>query len=94
MTSVEVIRDDDSSRYEAYIDGEMVGFAEFHIAGEKIVFPHTVTDPGFAGRGVASALARASLDDVRNRGGLQVVPQCSFYAGFIASHPEYATLVG
>lgn len=92
MSDVQVTRNDDRGRYEAHLDGALAGFAEFRRGEGTIEFPHTVTEPEFGGRGVASALARTSLDEAREQG-LRVIPSCSFYAGWIEKHPDYADLV-
>ncbi|GAB48477.1 GNAT family N-acetyltransferase [Mobilicoccus pelagius] len=92
MSDVQVSRNDDRNRYEAYLEGALAGFAEFRRGDGTIEFPHTVTEPEFGGRGVASALARTSLDEAREQG-LRVIPSCSFYAGWIEKHPDYAELV-
>ncbi|GMA38989.1 N-acetyltransferase [Mobilicoccus caccae] len=89
---MQVTKNEQAGRYEAHIDGELAGFAEYERSEGVVEFPHTVTEPEFGGRGVASALARTSLDEARAEG-LQVIPSCSFYAGWISKHPEYADLV-
>lgn len=83
----------DRNRYEARVDGELAGFAEYTFAGKRIVFTHTEVDPRFEGQGVGGALARTALDAVRDRGDLEVVPVCPFIAGWIMRHPEYAPVV-
>jgi len=80
-------------RYEAHVDGELAGFAVFSMRGDRIVFTHTEVDDRFEGQGVGSKLARHSLDDVRERGSLRVVPQCPFIRSWIEKHPDYADLV-
>ncbi|MDO5627526.1 MAG: GNAT family N-acetyltransferase [Mobilicoccus sp.] len=103
MSEVQVTRNEDASRYEAHLDGELAGYAEYRYDNEYrydderreggvVEFPHTVTEPRFGGRGVASAIARTSLEDARVDG-LTVRPTCSFYAGWIEKHPEFADLV-
>ena len=92
MSDVQVRRNDDEHRYEAYLDGSLAGFAEFRRTADAVEFPHTVTQPEFGGRGVASALARTSLDEAREQG-RRVIPSCSFYATWIEKHPEYADLL-
>ena len=92
MSTIEITRNDDAGRYEATLDGRRAGYAEFRLGESTVEFPHTVTDPEFSGRGVASALARASLDEAREQG-RRVIPSCSFYATWIEKHPEYADLV-
>lgn len=91
-TSPRIVFDPASSRWEAHLDGELAGYADVDVADGVATFPHTLVDPRFEGRGVASALARGSLDDARERG-LRVRPECSFYATWIERHPAYADLV-
>ena len=68
MADVEVRKNDDARRYEAYIDGERVGFAEYQLTDQLVVFTHTEVEDKCEGMGVGSALARAALDDVRAAG--------------------------
>ncbi|WP_226345189.1 GNAT family N-acetyltransferase [Agilicoccus flavus] len=84
--------DPDSSRWEAHVGARLAGYADAAERDGVVVFPHTLVDPAFEGRGIGSALARASLDDARERG-LSVRPACTFYSAWIARHPEYADLV-
>ena len=88
-----VVRNEDDSRFEARIDGQLAGFAAYVTAPGRIVFTHTEVDPAYEGQGVGSALARFALDDVRASGSLDVVPRCPFIRGWIDRHPEYADLV-
>lgn len=91
MSDVTVVENTEGSRYEAIIDGEVAGFADYRVEGNVVTFPHTVTDPAYGGQGVASAVARKALDDARERG-QKVEPVCSFFAGYLDKHPEYADL--
>ncbi|MGD9962085.1 GNAT family N-acetyltransferase [Nocardioides sp.] len=88
--AVEVTDNPGQHRYEAHVDGELAGFAAYTLSATQIVFTHT--EVHLEGRGVGSALVRAALDDVRRRGGLQVVPRCPFVRAFIDKHPAYADL--
>lgn len=90
---VVVTNNQDQNRYEAHLDGELAGFAEYTLPTGLIVFTHTEVDPKFEGRGVASALVRFSLDEVRDAGERKVVPICPFYKGWIERHPDYIPLV-
>ena len=87
------VADDGVSRYEARTaDGEVVGFADYDVRGETVVFPHTVVDPAHRGRGIAGALARRALDDAR-AAGRSVVPACSFFRVYLQRHPRDQDLV-
>jgi predicted GNAT family acetyltransferase len=93
MSDVAVTDNPEQNRYEARVDGELAGFAEYHLTRSSIVFTHTQVLDEFEGHGVGSALARHALDDVRAKGERDVVPVCPFIHGFIDDHPEYADLV-
>jgi predicted GNAT family acetyltransferase len=93
MSEVVVTDNPEQSRYEAHIDGELAGFAVYELRPGSIVFVHTEVDPAFEGHGVASALARASLDEIRAKGELDVIPLCPFYRGWLIKHPEYDDLL-
>jgi predicted GNAT family acetyltransferase len=89
---VEVTDRPQSSRFEVYADGELAGFADYRRAGENLSFTHTETFSQFTGRGLATALIRAALDEIRERGA-GVLPVCSFVRDFIQRNPEYLDLV-
>lgn len=92
MSDVTVSNHEDAHQYEAWIDGELAGRAEYELDGDVVVFTHTVVDDAFEGRGVGSALARGALDDVA-AGPRQVRPLCPFIKGWIEKHPDYQHLV-
>ncbi len=90
--SITVQDNAEQSRYEALDEsGVVAGYAAYQRSDEDVVFTHTVVDDAFEGRGVGSALARAGLDAAREAG-VRVVPRCSFIAGYVERHPEYAGL--
>ena len=53
---------------------------------------HTEIEPAYQGKGLATHLARYSLDDARKRG-LGVLPFCPYINSWIKKHPEYTDLV-
>ena len=93
MADVETRKNEDAKRYEAFIDDERVGFAEYQLTDQLIVFTHTEVEDKCEGMGVGSALARAALDDVRADGNRKVLPLCPFIKGWIEHHPDYQDLV-
>lgn len=92
MSEVTITNNTESSHYEAVLDGEVVGFAEYRQHGDVVEFPHTVVEKAHSGQGIAGRLANVALDDAREAGH-QVVPTCSFFASWIRRHPEYQELV-
>ncbi|HQF02512.1 MAG TPA: GNAT family N-acetyltransferase [Phycicoccus sp.] len=93
MADIDVTDNKDQDRFEARLDGELAGFAEYKLTSDLIVFTHTEVDPAFEGKGVGSALARHALDDVRERGNLKVLATCPFIKAWIGKHPEYIELL-
>jgi len=88
-----VTNEPDESRYEITADDTLAGFAEYVRRGDNVIFTHTEIDPAFGGRGLATELIRAALDDVRANE-LHAVPLCPFVVAFIDKHPgEYDDLV-
>jgi predicted GNAT family acetyltransferase len=83
----------DHSRYEVRVDGELAGFAEYRRRRDLIAFTHTLIDPRFEGRGLATQLIRTALDRARTEG-LAVLPFCPFVQAYIADHTDdYLNLV-
>ena len=89
---VEVTERPERNRFEVFADGELAGFARYERDGDTLSFTHTETEPRLTGRGLATALIRAALDEVRERG-LTVLPVCSFVRDFIEGNDGYADLV-
>jgi predicted GNAT family acetyltransferase len=84
--------DPDKQRFEILVDGQRAGFAAYRVRDGAVVITHTQVDPEHRGAGVGAQLAHRTLDTLRERG-VRVVPQCPFFARYIAEHPEYADLV-
>jgi predicted GNAT family acetyltransferase len=80
-----------ANRYEADVDGHLAVCA-YELAGERMIFTHTLVPPELRGRGVAEFMVRAALADARTAG-RRVVPTCSYVAKFIGRHPEFQELL-
>ncbi len=89
---VRVIDVQDRSRFEIQVGGEVAGFTEYRRRPGLIAFVHTLIDPRFEGRGLASQLVRTALSQARSDG-LSVMPFCPFVRGYIERHTEYLDLV-
>ena len=81
-----------ASRFEAYVDGSQLGILTYELRRTRIELVHTVTAPDHRGRGIASALVRAALEDVR-RSGAEALIICPFVESWLQRHPEYGDLV-
>lgn len=90
--SVEVIDNPDRSRFEARIDGEFAGFTEYDKRETFTVMPHTEVDDAHRGQGVAGALVRTALDEMR-AAGQKIEPQCAYVRTWLRKHPEYDDMV-
>jgi predicted GNAT family acetyltransferase len=87
----DVFDNTDQRRWQVEIDGRLA-LIKYQERDGQIMYLHTEVPPDLEGRGIASAMARAALDDARARG-LRVVPLCPFVASYIRRHPEYQDLV-
>ncbi|MCM4078463.1 NAD(+)/NADH kinase [Paractinoplanes hotanensis] len=79
-------------RYELLIGGEVAGLLHYRRHGDRIELMHTEIEQSFSGRGLASRLASAALEDARGRA-TPVVPSCPFVIGYLDRHPEYSDLL-
>lgn len=79
-------------RFELAVDGA-VAIAAYRLDGTAITFTHTEVPDALEGRGIGSRLVRGALAEARNRG-LTVTPACSFFAQYMARHPETQDLLG
>jgi uncharacterized protein len=89
---IEVVDNPQLSQYEAFADGELVGFAAYNQTADAVLLPHVEVRREFNGQGIGTQLAKHALDDVR-RQGLRAVPLCPFVVDFVARHPEYQDVV-
>jgi predicted GNAT family acetyltransferase len=79
-------------RFEVDFGDGTLAVAEYELAPGTITFTHTLVPPAHEGQGIGSALIRAGLRSARERG-LEVVPQCPFFAAYIRKHPEEQDLL-
>jgi predicted GNAT family acetyltransferase len=89
---IRVTNNPEENRYEAWLGDVVAGFSEYKLRPGRIVFTHTIVEPEYEGRGIASKLVREELDDARGRG-LKVTPLCPFVRSYIRRHPEYEDMV-
>jgi uncharacterized protein len=91
-TAVRVDDNRDRHRYEAHVGDQLAGFADYRLADDLIVLTRTEVDPAFEGQGIGSRLARAAMDDVRDRG-LQALLICPFMDSWVERRPDYRGVV-
>jgi predicted GNAT family acetyltransferase len=74
-------------RYEAQVDGELVGVLRYAIRRGRLALIHTEVSPAHEGKGVGSSLVRFALDDARRRR-LGVIAVCPYVQEYLTRHPE------
>jgi uncharacterized protein len=90
--TVEVRNNHGESRYEAWVDGSLAGFAAYRRRPDAVVFTHTEVDPAYRGRGIAARLAAGALDQVRANGD-KIIARCPYIASYLEKHPEQHDLL-
>ena len=85
---LEIVDDPVGQRYEARLDGRVVGYTEYRRVRGRVIFVHTEVDPAMEGKGIGGRLAVGALDDVRAQG-LSFSVKCPFIAAFLRRHHEY-----
>ena len=93
MTEITVVNHEAGHRYEARLGEILAGISAYTLDDELITFTHTQVADAFEGKGVASTLIRAALDDVRARASRKVRPLCEFVEDYIERHPDYQDLL-
>ena len=83
-----VRHDEEQQRYVLEINGQLLGFAQYHEEGDRQIFTHTEIDDSLSGKGMGSMLVRESLDDARQRG-KRIVPVCEFIGAYVKKHPDW-----
>lgn len=89
--SPEILHNAAAHRYEVTVDGYL-SVCEYEVAGDRMVFTHTLVPPELRGRGIAEKLVRVALADAR-AAGKRVVPACSYVAKFIERNKEFQDLL-
>ncbi|WP_157079356.1 GNAT family N-acetyltransferase [Gordonia desulfuricans] len=89
---IAVTRNDAEGRFEITVNGELAGFTVFIDRGAQRIFPHTVVEEKFGGRGLATTLIHNALAETRSAG-LRVVPVCPAVARYVSKHPEVTDIV-
>ena len=88
---IDVERNDDLSRYEGRIDGELITVVNYVRRVNVLDITHTRTRIRWRGRGMAGKVTAAALEDIRAQG-WRVHPICPYTVSFLDQHPEYAQL--
>jgi AcrR family transcriptional regulator len=90
---VRIAHDPSRQRYEASVDGRGAGYLTYERTEALMVLIRTEVDQGFDDSGVADALARTALDDVREDGRRRVIAHCPYVTWWLGRHPDHAALL-
>jgi hypothetical protein len=90
--ALEIVDNPAGRRYEARIDGELAGWVDYGRVRDRLIAIHTEVLPAFGGRGIASALVKRVIADVRAAGQF-ITPRCPFFVAHFERHPEDRDLV-
>jgi AcrR family transcriptional regulator len=91
--SVRVVHEPAVGRYEALVDGRPAGHLSYERTERLVVLTRTEVDPVLEDLGVAGALVRRALDDVRAEGATRVIAGCPFVTWWVSRHRDYAGLL-
>lgn len=86
------VADHDAERSRFVIRGAPGAFLTYRLIGTQLVLDHTEVPEELRGQGLSQVLARAALEHAQAHG-YRVVPICPTVRRFLASHPEYESLV-
>lgn len=83
----------DQGRFELHRDGELVGWLYFNrLRPNRYALLHTEVEPRHQHQGVAGAMVRRVLDEIRTREGT-VTAICPFVADYLSRTTAYADVI-
>jgi uncharacterized protein len=89
----ELIDNLDQGRFELHRDGDLVGWLYYtHLRPNRYALLHTEVEPSHQHQGVASAMVRRVLDEIRAREGT-VTAICPFVVDYLSRTTTYADLL-
>ena len=89
----ELIDDTSQGRFELYRDGDLVGWLYYtHLRPNRYALRHTEVGPSHQHQGVAGAMVRRVLDEIRTREGT-VTAICPFVVDYLSRMTAYADLI-
>lgn len=92
MENYELIDNQEQKQYEFHIGNDIPKIEYIKTKNGEIYLTHTETPEALEGKGIASALVKAVLNDIDAKG-LRLVPLCPFVVSYIRKHPEWRCIV-
>jgi predicted GNAT family acetyltransferase len=88
MTSAPTITDNEErSRFELRVDGNLAAWLDYRPAGESIIVAHTEVMDQHQGKGLGGVLVRSALEAAR-AAGKTVMLTCPFAGAYVDRYPE------
>lgn len=87
-----VVENNELRRYELLVAGTTVGTLDFRVLGQRRVLGHTEINADQRGRGLATALIKAVLDDLIAEE-VRITNYCPAVERFLLGHPEYLVVL-
>ena len=87
-----IVDDSASSRFALYLDGEVVGIADYSLDDDIMTIPHVETVPAHRGKGFAAVLMGGVVESLRANG-RTVRPICPYAADYLRERPDTHGLV-
>lgn len=82
-----ITHNSEKNRFEVIVDG-VKAYTAFRIENGALDIRHTIVPEEIGGRGIASALVKATYDYALSQH-LQCIATCSYAAVWLQRHPEY-----
>jgi len=92
MSKYQLTDNSEKRQYEFAVEGFTPRIEYIKTAEGEIYLTHTEVPAELGGRGIASALAKQTMQDI-DKQGLKLVPVCPFIATYIDKHPEWKKLI-
>ncbi|HHV22713.1 MAG TPA: N-acetyltransferase [Propionibacterium sp.] len=83
----EVQDNEDKSRFEILVDGDVAGFVDYELGTDVITMTHTEVDDAYSGQGLGKKVVAEALEQARTRG-VSVRPVCPLVRKIIAEDTE------
>lgn len=89
----ELVDNSGQDRFELYRDGDLVGWLYYtHLKPNRYALRHTEVEASHQHQGVAGAMVRRVLDEIRAREGT-ITAICPFVVDYLSRTPSYADLI-
>ncbi|GAA4585185.1 hypothetical protein GCM10023194_27110 [Planotetraspora phitsanulokensis] len=89
----DLIDNTSQGRFELYRHGELIGWLYYtHLKPNRYALQHTEVEPSHQHQGVAGAMVRRVLDEIRAREGT-ITAICPFVVDYLSRTTTYADLI-